>query len=75
MSETIRWWLVLQLVALPLLPLCLAMFRRLPDRGYALSKPFALLVNSWKPCLQSCSLCGWRCVVSENHPYLYLSFG
>ena len=44
MSETIRWWLVLQLVALPLLPLCLAMFRRLPDRGFALSKPFALLM-------------------------------
>ena len=44
MSETIRWWLVLQLVALPLLPLCLAMFRRLPDRGYALSKPFGLIL-------------------------------
>ena len=44
MSETLRFWLVLQLVALPLLPMCLAMFRRLPDRGYALSKPFALLL-------------------------------
>lgn len=44
MTETIRWWLVLQLAGLVLLPLCLAMFRRLPDRGYALSKPFALLL-------------------------------
>jgi YYY domain-containing protein len=43
MSEAIRWWLILQVVAVPLLPLCLALFRRLPDRGYALSKPFALL--------------------------------
>jgi len=43
MSEAIRWWLILQVVALPLLPLCLALFRRLPDRGYALSKPFGLL--------------------------------
>jgi YYY domain-containing protein len=44
MSEAIRWWLILQVVALPLLPLCLALFRRLPDRGYALSKPFGLLL-------------------------------
>lgn len=43
MNETIRWWLVMQLIALPLLPLCLGLFRRLPDRGYALSKPFGLL--------------------------------
>jgi YYY domain-containing protein len=43
MSEAIRWWLILQVVAVPLLPLCLALFRRLPDRGYALSKPFGLL--------------------------------
>ena len=44
MSETIRWWLVLQLVGIVLLPLCLALFRRLPDRGYALSKPFGLIM-------------------------------
>ncbi len=43
MSEAFRWWLVLQLVGIPLLPLCLALFRRLPDRGYALSKPFGLI--------------------------------
>lgn len=44
MSETLRWWLVLQVVSLIALPLCLALFRRLPDRGYTLSKAFALLV-------------------------------
>ncbi len=43
MSETLRWWVMMQVVAIALLPLCLALFRRLPDRGYALSKPFALL--------------------------------
>ena len=43
MSETLRWWLVMQLIALPMLPLCLAAFRRLPDRGYALSKTFGIL--------------------------------
>jgi YYY domain-containing protein len=44
MSEAFRWWLVLEVVGIMLLPLCLALFRRLPDRGYALSKPFALIV-------------------------------
>jgi uncharacterized membrane protein len=43
MSEAIRWWLILQVVGFVLLPLCAALFRRLPDRGYALSKPFGLL--------------------------------
>ena len=44
MSETLVWWLMMQVVALAALPLCLVLFRRLPDRGYALSKPFALLI-------------------------------
>ncbi|MDZ4278325.1 MAG: DUF2298 domain-containing protein [Dehalococcoidia bacterium] len=43
MSETLVWWLMAQVVGLSALPLCLALFSRLPDRGYALSKPFALL--------------------------------
>ena len=34
----------MQVVAIALLPLCLALFRRLPDRGYAVSKAFALLL-------------------------------
>jgi len=44
MSETLRWWLVLQVVAVAALPLCLIALSRLPDRGYALSKPFGLLL-------------------------------
>ena len=44
MSETLTWWVMVQVVGLAVLPLCLILFRRLPDRGYALSKPFALLL-------------------------------
>src|SRR3990172_205563 len=44
MSETLRWWLLLSIVAAVMLPLCLAVFRRLPDRGYTFSKAFGLLV-------------------------------
>jgi YYY domain-containing protein len=44
MAETIRWWLVLLVAGAVSLPLCLALFRRLPDRGYALSKPFGLIL-------------------------------
>jgi len=44
MSETLRWWLILQLAGTATLPLCLLTFRQLPDRGYALSKPFGLLL-------------------------------
>ncbi|MEX1255543.1 MAG: DUF2298 domain-containing protein [Dehalococcoidia bacterium] len=43
MSETLVWWVMMQVVGLAALPLCLGLFRRLPDRGYSLSKPFALL--------------------------------
>src|SRR3974377_1890917 len=44
MSETLRWWLVLQVIGMVQLPLCLAFLRRLPDRGDALSKPFGVLL-------------------------------
>ncbi|OGO50110.1 MAG: hypothetical protein A2148_07305, partial [Chloroflexi bacterium RBG_16_68_14] len=44
MSETLLWWLMVQVVGLSALPLCLTLFRRLPDRGYTLSKAFALLL-------------------------------
>ncbi|MGB2695547.1 MAG: DUF2298 domain-containing protein [Dehalococcoidia bacterium] len=44
MSETLRWWVMTQVVAFALLPLALALFHRLPDRGYTLAKPFALLL-------------------------------
>ncbi len=44
MSETLRWWFLLSIVGVVMLPLCMAMFRRLPDRGYTLAKPFGLLL-------------------------------
>ena len=44
MSEAVRWWLVLLVVGAVSLPLCQALFRRLPDRGYALARPFGLLL-------------------------------
>src|SRR3990172_5244629 len=44
MSETLVWWLMAQVVALACLPLCLTLFRRLPDRGYSFAKPFALII-------------------------------
>lgn len=44
MSETLRWWFIVTAIGIVMLPLCLAMLRRLPDRGYTLSKPFGLLL-------------------------------
>src|SRR3990170_5663150 len=44
MSETLVWWLMLQVVARASLPLCLTLFQRLPDRGYTMSKAFGLLL-------------------------------
>jgi YYY domain-containing protein len=43
MPETLVWWVMMQVVGLAALPLCFSLFHRLPDRGYSLSKPFALL--------------------------------
>jgi YYY domain-containing protein len=36
-----------QVVGLAALPLCLSLFQRLPDRGYSLSKPFALIIAGY----------------------------
>ena len=47
MSETLVWWVMVQVVGLASLPLCFVLFQRLPDRGYALSKPFALLIAGY----------------------------
>ena len=42
-----RWYLVVQLFGLAVLPLCLRLFRHLPDRGYGVSKPLGLLLAGW----------------------------
>jgi len=42
-----RWYLVIQLFGLAALPLTLSLFRRLPDRGYGVSKPLGLLLTGW----------------------------
>ncbi len=47
MSEAFRWWLVVFVMGLVTLPLCLGALARLPDRGYALCKPFALLLTGY----------------------------
>ena len=41
------WYLVVQLFGLAALPLCLRLFRHLPDRGYGVSKPLGLLLAGW----------------------------
>ncbi len=50
MSQTLfafRWYLVVQAFGLAALPLCLRLFRHLPDRGYGVSKPLGLLLAGW----------------------------
>lgn len=42
-----RWYCVLQVFGLAALPLCLRLFRALPDRGYSVSKPLGLLLAGW----------------------------
>lgn len=46
-SYALRWYLMLQLVGLAGLPLGLALFRRLPEHGYGLSKALGLLLTGW----------------------------
>jgi len=43
MNEALSWWFVVQLVGLVTFPLAYGFFRRLPDRGWAFSKPFGIL--------------------------------
>lgn len=45
--DLVRWWLAVQLLALLALPLATWFFRRLPDRGYSVAKPFGLLLAGW----------------------------
>ena len=68
----LTWWVVLEGAGLLVLPLAFRLFRHLPDRGYALSKPLGLIVvnytlwmlgtlgflrNSWGNILVSSVLC------------------
>jgi YYY domain-containing protein len=43
MTEALSWWFIIQLVGLVVFPLAYGFFRRLPDGGWAFSKPFAIL--------------------------------
>jgi YYY domain-containing protein len=43
----VRWYLVVQVFGLAALPLCLRLFRYLPDSGYGVSKPLGLLLVGW----------------------------
>ncbi|MFL7794412.1 MAG: DUF2298 domain-containing protein, partial [Anaerolineae bacterium] len=43
----LRWYLATQAFGLAGLPLCLRLFRHLPDRGYGVSKPMGLLLAGW----------------------------
>ena len=45
--SAIRWYFVIQIFGLAALPLCLHLFRYLPDRGYGVSKSVGLLVSGW----------------------------
>ena len=47
MSELFSWWLVIEALGAAGLPLAALLFARLPDRGWALAKPLALLVTGW----------------------------
>jgi len=41
------WWLMVEILGLVALPLAFRLFRTLPDRGYALSKPLGILLGSY----------------------------
>lgn len=47
MAYLIRWWLAAELIGLLALPLSFRIFRRLPDRGYAFSRVFGLLLVAY----------------------------
>src|SRR3989304_2185759 len=46
-SETFRWWLVVEGAGLLALPIALLLFQRLPGRGYAFATPVGLLLGAY----------------------------
>ncbi|MFQ5886589.1 MAG: DUF2298 domain-containing protein, partial [Anaerolineae bacterium] len=47
MAYIFIWWLMVEILGLVALPLAFRLFRALPDRGYALSKPLGILLCSY----------------------------
>lgn len=47
MPYVIIWWIAVEILGLAALPLAWRLFRNLPDRGYALSKPLGILLTSY----------------------------
>ncbi|HEY8325685.1 MAG TPA: DUF2298 domain-containing protein, partial [Ktedonobacterales bacterium] len=47
MSGVVAWWLFIEALGLIGAPLAATVLRRLPDRGWALSKPLSLLTLGW----------------------------
>ncbi|MBV9790417.1 MAG: hypothetical protein JOZ51_19655 [Chloroflexi bacterium] len=47
LTDVLRWWLVVEVLGLLALPLTMWFFRRFPDRGYSLAKPFGILLTGY----------------------------
>lgn len=47
MLDFFLWWLAVSVLSLAVFPLSFRLFRRLPDRGYAASKPLSILLASY----------------------------
>lgn len=47
MSFVFYWWLLVEVLGLVSAPLAAAVFRNLPDRGWAFTKPLGLLAFGW----------------------------
>jgi YYY domain-containing protein len=47
MTEALAWWALLSLVGAAALPLAFVLFPGLPDRGYSLARPLALLLLAY----------------------------
>ena len=46
-AYVLLWWLLLEGTGFLVLPLAFRLFRRLPDRGYALAKPLGLVAVNY----------------------------